>query len=107
MNRPQTYAKVFQLKSEHAAQTAEYKKLLDLRAARVQKLEAQLREAAYGGTMGRAATNVNNAIAGKETMVHTAAGQALFEIHVQVSRFESRFVFSAIYRLFQGRETDS
>ena len=84
------------MKAEHASQTAEYKKLLDLRAARVQKLESQLREAAYGGmaAVGRSAAAVGNnnnsssssgVMVAKETSVHTAAGQALFEIHVQVN----------------------
>jgi len=33
--------------NEHEAQLTEYKRLLNMRAERVQKLESQLREAAY------------------------------------------------------------
>ena len=73
------------MKSEFGGQVGEYKKLLDLRASRIQKLESQLRETAYGrlqkGMAGRGEDV--GVMVGNETSVHTASGQSLFEIHVQ------------------------
>ena len=40
--------RVEQVKSEYQGQLAEYRKLLEMRAARIQKLEGQLRDSAYG-----------------------------------------------------------
>ena len=40
--------RVEQVKSEYQGQMAEYRKLLEMRAARIQKLEGQLRDSAYG-----------------------------------------------------------
>lgn len=40
--------RVEQVKSEYQGQMTEYRKLLEMRAARIQKLEGQLRDSAYG-----------------------------------------------------------
>ena len=40
--------RVEQVKSEYQGQMAEYRKLLEMRAARIQKLEGQLRDSSYG-----------------------------------------------------------
>ena len=40
--------RVEQVKSEYQGQLAEYRKLLEMRAVRIQKLEGQLRDSAYG-----------------------------------------------------------
>lgn len=56
-----------------------------MRATRIQKLEVQLREAAYG-RMQKNVTNKTDSfgvMVEKETSVHTASGQSLFEIHLQ------------------------
>ena len=70
------HQRILQLKDEFQSQIGEYKKLLDLRAARIHKLEMQLRDHAYG--------QVPKSISDmKSQTVHTPSGQSLFEIHVQ------------------------
>ena len=64
-------------KSLFQGQIGEYKKLLDMRAARIHKLEMQLRESTYG----QVAKNVNVSNLMSHT-VHTPSGQSLFEIHI-------------------------
>ena len=60
-----------QMKIEYHGQMSEYKKLLDLRASRIQKLEVQLRETAYGNlqrNIGKSGTD-SGVMIGKETSV--------------------------------------
>ncbi len=75
--------RLLQVKAEFQGQIGEYKKLLDMRASRIHKLEMQLRENTYG----QVAKNVNVSslmtAANSGTSVHTPSGQSLFEIHVQ------------------------
>ena len=66
-----------QVKAEFQSQLSEYKKLLDMRAARIKKLELQMRETAYG-----AAQKLSESQLQKTTTVHTPSGQSLFEIHM-------------------------
>ena len=66
-----------QVKAEFQSQLSEYKKLLDMRAARIKKLELQMRETAYG-----AAQKLTESQLQKTTTVHTPSGQSLFEIHM-------------------------
>ena len=66
-----------QVKAEFQSQLSEYKKLLDMRAARIQKLELQMKETAYG-----AAQKLTESQLQKTTTVHTPSGQSLFEIHM-------------------------
>ena len=70
--------RLFQVKAEFQSQIGEYKKLLDMRAARIQKLELQLRDSTYGQVSRQ--VNVENL---KSHTVHTPSGQSLFEIHIQ------------------------
>ena len=65
------------VKAEFQSQLSEYKKLLDMRAARIKKLELQMRETAYG-----AAQKLTESQLEKTTTVHTPSGQSLFEIHM-------------------------
>ncbi len=76
--------RLLQSKAEFQGQIGEYKKLLDMRAARIHKLEMQLRENAYGQVSKN--INVNSLVQSSQSMatsVHTPSGQSLFEIHVQ------------------------
>ena len=66
-----------QVKAEFQSQLSEYKKLLDMRAARIKKLELQMRETAYGAAQKLTETQLQ-----KTTTVHTPSGQSLFEIHM-------------------------
>ena len=66
-----------QVKAEFQSQLSEYKKLLDMRAARIKKLELQMRETAYG-----AAQKLTESQLQTTTTVHTPSGQSLFEIHM-------------------------
>lgn len=70
--------RLFQVKSEFQSQIGEYKKLLDMRAARIHKLETQVRDGAYGQVSKQ--VNMEHL---KSHTVHTPSGQTLFEIHVQ------------------------
>ena len=95
------------MKAEYGGQMQEYKKLLDMRATRIQKLEVQLREAAYGRLQKNVANNPDSfgVMIEKETSVHTASGQSLFEIHlhkatltkVSSSNFALKPVISFLY----------
>ncbi len=93
--------RIAQVKQEFSSQAQEYKRLLDLRAARIQKLEAQVRDSAYGN-LQRAAARADReddsrgsgsgggaffGSSGGATSVHTSSGQSLFEIHVQRARY--------------------
>ena len=71
---------VFQVNHEFQVQIGEYKKLLDIRAARIHKLEIQLREAAYTQVQTLSEKQVAAAVA---TSVHTPSGQSMFEVHLQ------------------------
>ena len=66
-----------QVKAEFQSQLTEYKKLLDMRAARIRKLELQLRETAYGQAQKLTERQLETT-----TTVHTPSGQSLFEIHM-------------------------
>ena len=74
-----------QVKNEYQEQFGEYQKLLTMRANKIQKLETQLRESAYGNL--QKSWNKSGSDSGlmisQETSVHTASGQSLFEIHIQ------------------------
>ncbi|TRY74599.1 hypothetical protein TCAL_00595 [Tigriopus californicus] len=74
-----------QVKAEYQSQMLEYKKLLEMRANRIQKLENQLRESAYGNLQKNLskAGHESGSVLGKDTSVHIASGQSLFEIHIQ------------------------
>jgi len=85
-------ARMDALAAEHNAQLAEYKRLLNMRAERVQKLESQLREAAYGNVKSaKACAEDGLGAVAREASVHAAGGQALFEIHVQRLRLTTEF----------------
>ena len=70
--------RLFQVKAEFQNQIGEYKKLLDMRAARIHKLEMQVRDNTYGQVSKQ--INVENL---KSHTLHTPSGQSLFELHVQ------------------------
>ena len=72
-------------KQEFQEQVSQYQQLLQLRAAKVAKLEGQVRAAALGpaaNTWGRQHTETGS-VMGEATTVHTASGQSLFELHIQ------------------------
>ena len=71
------HQRILQLKAEFQSQIAEYKKLLDLRATRIHKLEMQLRDHTYGQVPKTVQADI------KSQTVHTPSGQSLFEIHIQ------------------------
>ena len=66
-------------------QLAEYHKLMEIRAAKIKKLESQLRDSAMGGVQKNFVSNHEEMgqIHGVNTTVSTSSGQSLFEIHVQ------------------------
>ena len=72
-------------KQDFQDQLTEYQKLLEIRCSKIQKLETQLRESAFGSVQ----KNFNNTnidlgqMQSVGTTVHTASGQSLFEIHIQ------------------------
>jgi len=72
-------------KQEYQEQVKEYQKLLEMRANKIQKLENQLRESAFGNLQKswNKSHLETGRIAGNGTTVHTASGQSLFEVHVQ------------------------
>lgn len=72
------HQRILQLKAEFQSQIVEYKKLLDLRATRIHKLEMQLRDHTYGQV-----PKTVSAADIKSQTVHTPSGQSLFEIHIQ------------------------
>ena len=76
-----------QVKGEFQGQIGEYKKLLDMRAARIHKLEMQLRESTYG----QVSKNVNVSNLMSQT-VHTPSGQSLFEIHILQANLTKEFL---------------
>ena len=70
------------MNGEFGVQISEYKKLLDVRASRIQKLEMAVREAAYSQvqTFSSAVTDQHLK---SSTSVHTPSGQSMFEVHIQ------------------------
>ena len=78
-----------QVKAEFQSQLSEYKKLLDMRAARIKKLELQLRETAYGQAQKLTETQLE-----KTTTVHTPSGQSLFEIHMLKAHLTKEILIS-------------
>ena len=72
-------------KQDFQDQLIEYQKLMEIRAAKIQKLEVQLRESTLGSlqkTFNSSHVELGQ-MHGPATTVHTASGQSLFEIHVQ------------------------
>ena len=66
-------------------QLSEYHKLMEIRAAKIKKLESQLRDTAMGGVQKNFVSNHEEMgqMHGVNTTVSTSSGQSLFEIHVQ------------------------
>ena len=79
-----------QVTNEFQVQLGEYKKLLDMRAARIQKLEIQLREAAYSQVQKLSDTQIT----ASTTTVHTPSGQSMFEVHVQKAQLTKECLLS-------------
>ncbi|XP_064640394.1 protein fantom-like isoform X3 [Lineus longissimus] len=76
--------KMDEIKLEYETKLDEYAKLLDIRAARIKKLEAQLKDIAYGTRQYRI-TEDDDAMSDTEEFdetVHLERGQNLFEIHI-------------------------
>ncbi|XP_021379190.1 protein fantom-like isoform X5 [Mizuhopecten yessoensis] len=74
-----------EVRKEYEMKLDEYARLLDIRAARIKKLEVQLRDVAYGTKQFKIAPPVDeeDAIADFDETIHLERGQNLFEIHVQ------------------------
>uniref|UniRef100_K1QMS1 Protein fantom n=1 Tax=Magallana gigas TaxID=29159 RepID=K1QMS1_MAGGI len=80
-------SKIDEIKKEYETKLDEYARLLDIRAARIKKLEAQLRDVAYGTKqykMPPPTESIEDTIDFDET-IHLERGQNLFEIHVSLS----------------------
>ncbi|XP_062566792.1 protein fantom-like [Saccostrea cucullata] len=78
-------SKIDEIKKEYETKLDEYARLLDIRAARIKKLEAQLRDVAYGTKQYKVpppTDTLEDTIDFDET-IHLERGQNLFEIHVQ------------------------
>ena len=67
---------------EHDSQLREYAQLLDIKAARVKKLEGQLKEIAYGTRPVKIDTARFEYGTGNEEEVELERGQNLFQFHV-------------------------
>ena len=71
------------MNGEFQVQIGEYKKLLDIRSGRIQKLEIQVREAAYSQVQAGGGGQALSEKQMSATSVHTPSGSAMFEVHVQ------------------------
>ncbi|KAK2187638.1 hypothetical protein NP493_159g03000 [Ridgeia piscesae] len=80
--------KLEEVKAEYEAKVDEYAQLLDIRAARIRKLEKQLRDVAYGTRQYRVtAADEDDDEQGSDVetvdeTVHLDRGENLFEIHI-------------------------
>uniref|UniRef100_A0A0K2T4J1 Protein fantomlike [Strongylocentrotus purpuratus] n=1 Tax=Lepeophtheirus salmonis TaxID=72036 RepID=A0A0K2T4J1_LEPSM len=74
------------VKSEYLSQISEFKKLLDMRANRILKLENQIRENAYVSVRSnhrqKSGAQCSSFMSSNEVSLHTPSGQSLFEIHI-------------------------
>lgn len=74
---------------EHSSQLQEYAQLLDIKAARIKKLEGQLRDIAYGTRQVKVDTRRFEYLEEPEENVQLERGQNLLQFHVgQVSFLE-------------------
>ncbi|BFZ12751.1 hypothetical protein BsWGS_15789 [Bradybaena similaris] len=78
-------SKMEDIKKEYEMKLDEYARLLDIRAARIKKLEAQLRDVAYGTRQYKlpAPDDDTESVADFDETVNLERGQNLFEIHIQ------------------------
>ncbi len=74
-------------KTEYETRLQEYAQLLDIRAARIRKMEQQLRDVAYGTKQYRIRPEVEadegSDVEDYDETIHLERGQNLFEIHVK------------------------
>ncbi|XP_041375657.1 protein fantom-like [Gigantopelta aegis] len=77
-------SKMDDLKKEYEMKLDEYARLLDIRAARIKKLEAQLRDVAYGTRQFKILppTEDEECTIEFDETIHLEKGQNLFEIHI-------------------------
>ncbi|XP_059142176.1 protein fantom-like [Physella acuta] len=78
--------KMDEVKREYETKLDEYARLLDIRAARIKKLEAQLRDVAYGTKQYRlpqADDDDNESTTDFDETINLERGQNLFEIHIE------------------------
>ncbi|KAK3603408.1 hypothetical protein CHS0354_009388 [Potamilus streckersoni] len=79
-----TTQKMDEIKKEYEMKLDEYARLLDIRAARIKKLEAQMRDVAYGTKQYKIQPPIEEEEGMEEfdETIHLERGQNLFEIHV-------------------------
>ncbi|KAL3860281.1 hypothetical protein ACJMK2_010423 [Sinanodonta woodiana] len=79
-----TTQKMDEIKKEYEMKLDEYARLLDIRAARIKKLESQMRDVAYGTKQYKIQPPIEEDEGMEEfdETIHLERGQNLFEIHV-------------------------
>ncbi|XP_030919276.1 protein fantom isoform X1 [Geospiza fortis] len=83
--------KMESLQKDYELKLEQYTHLLDIRAARIRKLEAQLRDIVYGTKTLKSRQEVlpNDPVGGFVETVHLERGENLFEIHISKVIFSS------------------
>ncbi|XP_063439453.1 protein fantom-like isoform X8 [Mytilus trossulus] len=78
--------KIDEIKKEYETKLDEYARLLDIRAARIKKLESQMRDVAYGTKQFKITAptdELEEPTLDFDETIHLERGQNLFEIHIQ------------------------
>ncbi|XP_006897157.1 PREDICTED: protein fantom isoform X2 [Elephantulus edwardii] len=88
--------KMENLQRDYELKVEQYVHLLDLRAARIQKLEAQLNDIAYGTKQYKFKSKImpDDSVDEFDETIHLERGENLFEIHINKVHFSSE-VFQA------------
>ncbi|XP_076110467.1 protein fantom-like isoform X7 [Mytilus galloprovincialis] len=79
--------KIDEIKKEYETKLDEYARLLDIRAARIKKLESQMRDVAYGTKQFKITAptdELEEPTLDFDETIHLERGQNLFEIHIQM-----------------------
>lgn len=83
--------KMENLQQDHELKVEQYVHLLDVRAARIQKLEAQLKDIAYGTKQYKFKPEImpDDSVDEFDETIHLERGENLFEIHINKVAFAS------------------
>lgn len=83
--------KMENLQQDYELKVEQYVHLLDIRAARIQKLEAQLKDIAYGTKQYKFKPEImpEDSVDAFDETIHLERGENLFEIHINKVTFSS------------------
>ncbi|KAM5263740.1 protein fantom isoform 2-T2 [Ctenodactylus gundi] len=86
--------KMENLQQDYKLKVDQYVHLLDIRAARIQKLEAQLKDIAYGTKQYKFKPEImpDDSVDEFDETIHLERGENLFEIHINKVTFSSEIV---------------